>query len=285
MNTAVIRTTRMPPWSREGLVAAGQVLVAVALAAFGIQQFLWGDFVPGRAPAFPDSLPGRLLWAYLTGAGLIATGGAILLAVTQPSTTVVRTARIAAVCTAVLILVWAGIRQVPIVAGETQLTGEWTRFGKALMLFGGTLAVAGALPRLADHRGWTGRISDRADGFIYIGRVCLGGFFVLCGIQHFIWTEFVASLVPAWIPGSVFWTYFAGVALIAGGAGMLFPPTAALAARLSASMVFIWVLILHIPRAVAALEAASSRSEWTAVFEALAVSGIALVIAVMPSRR
>jgi hypothetical protein len=47
-------------------------------------------------------------------------------------------------------------------------------------------------------------------------------------------------------------------------------------------MVFLWVLLLHIPRAIGALDAASSRNEWTAVFEALAVSGIALVIAVLP---
>ena len=80
-------------------------------------------------------------------------------------------------------------------------------------------------------------------------------------------------LVPAWIPGHMFWTYFAGVALIAGGVGLLLPQTARLAAALSGVMIFLWVVLLHVPRAMAATDA-QSRNEWTAVFEALAISGI-----------
>jgi len=284
MGTGVAATIRPRTQSLEALVPAGQSFVAVSLVAFGIQQFLWGDFVPGRALPWPEGVPGRLVWAYLSGAGLIATGAAILLAIAQPSTTVVRTARIAAVCIGAVILLWAGVRHLPAVAADAWLGGEWTRLGKALMLFGGTLAVAGALPRSGGSHAGVARVSEATEALIYTGRVCLGAFFILCGVQHFIWTEFVASLVPAWIPGPFFWTYFAGIALIAGGAGMLFPPTASLAARLSALMVFLWVLMLHIPRAVTALEAASSQSEWMAVFEALAVSGIALAVAVLPSR-
>ena len=37
--------------------------------------------------------------------------------------------------------------------------------------------------------------------------------------------------------------------------------------------------MLHIPRALAAADAGSRRNEWTAVFEALAMSGIAFVMA------
>jgi uncharacterized membrane protein len=107
---------------------------------------------------------------------------------------------------------------------------------------------------------------------------------ILCGIQHFIWVEFVTSLVPAWIPGALFWTYFAGVALIAGGSGLMVPWTAPLAGTLSGLMVFIWFLILHIPRAMAA-DPGNARNEWIAVFEALAVSGLAFVVALSPVAR
>lgn len=283
MSTGVVSTTPRTR-SLESLVPAGQIFVAAALVAFGAQQFLWGDFVPGRAPAFPAGFPGRLVWAYISGTGLIAAGAAMLVALGHPSPAAVRTARTAAVCTAAVILLWAGVRQIPTVAGESHLTGEWTKLGKALMLFGGTLAAAGALPKLSGGGGWPWRLVNGTDGLVHTGRACLGAFFILCGIQHFIWTEFVASLVPAWIPGPFFWTWFAGVALIAGGAGMLFPPAATLAARLSALMVFLWLLMLHVPRGVAALDAGSARNEWTAVFEALAVSGIALVVSVLPSR-
>ena len=42
----------------------------------------------------------------------------------------------------------------------------------------------------------------------------------------------VATLVPAWIPNPTFWTYFAGVALIAGGIGLVLVATSRLAATL-----------------------------------------------------
>jgi uncharacterized membrane protein YphA (DoxX/SURF4 family) len=97
-------------------------------------------------------------------------------------------------------------------------------------------------------------------------------------LQHFIYADFVATLVPAWIPGHYFWTYFAGIALIAGGAGLIIPQTARLAATLTGLMIFLWVVLLHIPRALAAV-GPQIRNEWTAVFEALFFSGIAFVLA------
>jgi uncharacterized membrane protein len=65
---------------------------------------------------------------------------------------------------------------------------------------------------------------------------------VLTGLQHFRSLEFVATLVPAWIPGDAFWWgRFAGVALIAGGVGLLSPRTDALAALATAGlMIFSW---------------------------------------------
>jgi uncharacterized membrane protein YphA (DoxX/SURF4 family) len=72
----------------------------------------------------------------------------------------------------------------------------------------------------------------------------------------------------------MFWTYFAGVALIAGGVGLIVPATTRLAALLSGAMVFVWLLVLHLPRALTIRDA----NEATAVFEALAVSGIAFLL-------
>ncbi len=68
------------------------------------------------------------------------------------------------------------------------------------------------------------------------------------------------------------------MALICGGLGLFVPSTARLAALLSAAMVFSWFWIVHLPRA------SRGGSEAIAVFEALAVSGIALVLAGAPSR-
>src|SRR5262249_50754310 len=152
----------------------------------------------------------------------------------------------------------------------------WTYAGKALALSGGAFAVGGSVLATGKRFGDSSQSVNSNARLILIGRICLGLFMILCGIEHFLFAEFVATLVPAWIPGHLFWTYFAGVALIAGGLGIILPMTARLAALLSGLMVFLWFVLLHIPRAVSA---GHDRNEWIAVFEALAVSGIAFVLA------
>jgi uncharacterized membrane protein len=101
---------------------------------------------------------------------------------------------------------------------------------------------------------------------------------VVFGYMHFLYPDFVATLVPNWIPGHLFWTYFAAVALIASGLGILLNIQRRLAALLLGIMLFLWVIMLHIPRAVVALPA-DHGNEWASVFEALAFSGMAFLLA------
>jgi uncharacterized membrane protein YphA (DoxX/SURF4 family) len=256
------------------LVAAGRTAFAVSLIAFAVQQLLFGDFVPGRAPGWPAGIPGRLLWAYASAGVLFAAGAAVLVTATDGGHRYRRAARLASLSVGMIICLWALVRHVPAVMADTQFGGAWTNAGKALCLSGGALAVGASLA--PERRGDQG---TRA--FIYLGRACLGIFLINSGIQHFLWEDFVTTLVPSWIPGALFWTYFAGVALVAGGVGLLVPRFAPLAGTLVGAMVFTWVLILHVPRALTAPEA-GLRNEWIAVFEALAVSGLAFVVARLP---
>lgn len=263
------------------LPSLGRGFFALALIAFGVQQYLFGDFVPGRAPAWPVGVPGRLAWAWLTGLTFIGTGAAVLAAGVLHSGALRRTAYTMASVSGGLIAAWALLRHVPLILEDTQFGGAWTMFGKALTLSTGALAVATSLRvqgRPEDETGMDRRI-------LLLGRVGLGTFMAAAGVQHFLWEEFVQTLVPTWIPGPLFWTYFAGVALIAAGIGLVVPATTRLAGTLAGLMVFSWLLMLHIPRAVAAQAAVSSRNEWIAVFEALAVSGLALLLAASPERR
>ena len=243
----------------DRLAGPGRLAFAIGLAGFGVLQFIYGDFVPGRAPKWPAEIPGRLIWAYLSGTLLIAAGAAIISG---------KRARWAALTTAAMILLWALLRHLPgLVANPHGIM--LTQTGKALALFGGALAVAGSLPH---------RESTSDDRLLFVGRLSLGAFLILAGIQHFQFTDFVATLVPAWIPAPFFWTYFAAVALIAGGTGLIVPQTSRVAGAMAGSMLLMWVVMLHIPRAISAADA-QRRNEWTSVFEALAMSGIAFVLA------
>lgn len=248
------------------LIPVGRLFFALGFIGLGLRHFVLREFVTGRAPTWPETLPGGVVWAYLTGAVFIAVGIALIAR---------RQARIAAFTAALLIFLWALLRHIPVVAADSFLAPTWTAAGKALTFFGGALAVAGTLPPV---EGWRhellSKLVNLRSELVTLGRLCLGAFLLITGAQHFIYTSFVASLIPAWFPGDpVFWTYFAGVALIVGGTGLLLPWTAALAALLSGVMVFSWFWIIHVPRTFV------SASDGIAVYEALAVSGIAFVIA------
>jgi uncharacterized membrane protein len=250
----------------DKLIPVGRTFFAIAFVGLGIEHFIFGDFITGRAPAWPESIPGGAIWAYLTGLTFVAIGATLLVG---------KHARSAAILAAVLIGSWALLRNIPVVAAASLLSGEWTRAGKALTLTGGALAIAATFPTIEAARcAPLVRLINLGSEFIVLGRLCLGLFLIVTGIQHFMFTEFVASLIPKWFPGdAVFWTYFAGVALIAGGLGLLIPQTARLAALLSGLMVFSWFWIVHIPRTFLGV------SDSIAVFEALAVSGVAFVLA------
>jgi uncharacterized membrane protein len=250
----------------DKLIPIGRSFFALALIGLGIEHFIFQDFITGRAPAWPASLPGGLIWAYLTGTAFIVIGVAILSK---------KKARSAAILAGVLIFFWALLRHIPVVATDALLSGAWTQAGKALTFVGGALAIAATFPKMKAGRNTPLlKFVNLESAFILVGRICLGLFLVLTGIQHFMFTEFVASLIPEWFPGdAVFWTYFAGVALIAGGIGLFIPQTARLAALLSGLMVFSWFWIVHLPRTFLGV------SDSIAVFEALAVSGIAWVLA------
>jgi uncharacterized membrane protein len=250
----------------ERLVPVGRIFFALALIGLGIEHFIFREFITGRAPAWPASIPGGMIWAFLTGLTFVLAAIAILLG---------KKARSAAILAAVLIFVWALLRHIPVVAADAFLSGAWTRAGKALTFTGGALAIAATFPKIQVSRETAlAKLMNLGGEFIVLGRMCLGLFLVITGIQHFMFTAFVASLIPGWFPGNaVFWTYFAGVALIAGGIGLFNPRTAGMAALLSGWMVFSWFWIVHVPRAFVGV------SDSIAVFEALAVSGIAFVLA------
>jgi uncharacterized membrane protein len=236
----------------------GRQILAVAFIAFGLQQFFVGDIVPGRPPAWPPSLPGQLIGVYASGACFILAGLAMV---------VDRRTRQAALLVAALVFAWAVLRNTPVAIANTNFGSPWTRLGKAIALSGGALAVAGSTP---------GNVRVNS-AFLLAGRLALGSYLIASGIQHFLFPAAVKTLIPMWIPGPVFWTYFAGVALIAGGVGVIVPATRQVAGLAVGLMLLTWFLILHIPRALLALPA-NQRNEWTAVFEALAFAGIAFAL-------
>jgi putative oxidoreductase len=82
--------------------------------------------------------------------------------------------------------------------------------------------------------------------FRRIGCLLLALPMVVYGFEHFIYADFVATIVPPWIPWHMFWVYFCGVALFAAGLSILVNKHARLAAALLGTMIFLWVLTIHV---------------------------------------
>lgn len=227
----------------------GRCFFGTAVAASGIQQLVTGAFVR-LVPVSPAWIPWPSVWARLTGMLLIAIGLALIAEYK---------ARLAATALAALLVLLLLFVQLPLATTNPWAGFMWTNPWKVLALLGGVFLVLLIPERLRIAAPWL-----------------LGGFLLICGVQHFVYAEFVIELVPAWLPRRDLWTYFTGLALIAGGVGVVIPRTRRLAASLSGLMIAMWVVLLHIPRALADLHVAG---EMSGVFEALALSGVALLLA------
>jgi uncharacterized membrane protein len=246
----------------------GRYFFAIAMIAFGAQHLWYADFVTRLVPKLPARIHGHSLLAYVFGVYLIASGVLLMLR---------KHARVTALVLGGTLLASLALLYVAALVAAPADVGLWIKAGKALTLSGGAFLIAGSLSANFRPDGAAiAPILNMLEKCISLGRYALGAFFVFCGILHFIYVQFVVGLVPAWVGAAVFWTYFSGVALLAAGVGIIVRPTARLAASLSALMVFLWVLMLHIPRAFANLH---DSNETTAVFEAIAVTGTAMLVA------
>lgn len=232
----------------ERLPAVARMSFGLAVAGSGVMQVVNADFV--------RLVPTRPVWLPVQPAGAVVVGVVLLLIGARLLTG--RRQRIAALALGALLL-GVFLLRVPEIVASPGTGFVWTNPAKVLALLGGALLLAGE----------TGRVRPAA-------AVLFAVFLLICGVQHFVYADFVDTLVPAWIPpGQRFWTLFAGVALLAGGAGVLLPPTRRPAGLLAGVMIFLWVLLLHIPRSLEM----KSAFELAGVFEALAVAGTAWLVA------
>jgi uncharacterized membrane protein len=227
------------------------IFFAIALIGWGVIHFLVGDFIAGRAPSWPEAIPGKIVWAYVSGLILIVAAFSIIF----PN----QKTKFAVTCAGLLILAWAGGRNLVAVVSNLEYGGMLTNLGKSITIGSGLLLIA---------------FTDKRSVYTFAS-VCIGIFFLASGIQHFIFIDFVKTLVPRWIPGDVFWSYVAGVGLATAGIALITGVKRKLAALIAAWMVFTWFLVLHVPRGFGET---ASFNEWIAIFEALSVSAILAII-------
>ena len=75
--------------------------------------------------------------------------------------------------------------------------------------------------------------------------------FAVFGLLHFGPLEFSLPYIPDYLPFPAFWVYFSGLCLLAFSASALLKKLDALAAFLLGVMLLLFVVMIHIPKAIA----------------------------------
>jgi hypothetical protein len=273
----------------DTLINAGRWFFAICLAGLAGQQFYYGEFRPVFIPPWPGQFPGESLLVYLFSLFLVWCAISILWGQRARTSMLI----LGALCLALLLC--CHIPYELIYDPASKHIGVWGNAFKDLAFAGAAFAVAGSFPDGQETTtAGSPSVLPISTSVLPIhpktsltrllqSFIPLGGFFfsvtmIVFGVDHFLYPAFVAMLVPDWIPGHLFWTYFAGIALIGAGIGIILRIQLRLAGILLGVMIFLWLLFLHIPRAAVA-PVTDKGNELTSVFEALGFSGIAFLIA------
>jgi uncharacterized membrane protein YphA (DoxX/SURF4 family) len=230
-----------------------RLIFALGLAGIGLLNLFTAEFRPELQPV-PAWLPGRPILACAVGLLLVGGGGLVIAG---------RAIREAAATLTALLFATLLLLQVPRLIANLGNGGAWTGAFEILALAGAAWFLTGT-PR-----------GER------LGRLCFAASLPGFGVLHFIYSDYVAYVIPAWIPAHTFWAYATGVAHVAAGASLATGVKARLAAPLLAAMFGGWVILLHIPRVAADL---GKLPEWTSLFVCLAMFGASWLIAHRLSR-
>ena len=229
--------------NRDGVIYG---LGAIALGLIGLT---FGDFALQWQPV-PKDLPAHHLLALFSAATMLALGLAMLWR---------RTARPAAAGLAVAYLGWVALHG-PATLAEPASIASWLGVAETLSLSVGGLALFAMLAERPNQR------------LRLAARLLYGLCPLIFGLSHFAYASFTASMVPGWIPYPLFWAYATGCCHLAAGLAILFGVVPRLAATLLATMMGCFVVLLHIPRVMAAPD---SQLEWTMTAVALSLTGAA----------
>lgn len=215
----------------------GQWALAIGMVGLGVYTIAVGNFI---APweAVPTWVPMRTALAYVCGVVMLGTGVGLLTR---------RTEAIAARILLVYLVLWLLLLKTPPLFIAPQIEVVWNGWGEIAVIVAGALAVDARL------NGGPGR---------RIARFLFGIALPPIGLSHFVYHNETGGMVPGWLPYHPGWVYLTGSAHIAAGLGVLFGVYGRLAAKLEATMITIFTLLVWLP---------GLPNTWAAVVISLAI--------------
>jgi uncharacterized membrane protein len=242
----------------QELFKAGKYLFAISIIAFGIIQFGVQEFMKGFLP-MPESLPARVFFLNFISTLFVAGGVAMC---------ITKTMYRAALLTGLLLFILFIYPHLVNLLSDLHNPNPWTASAEDLALCSGAFIISGNTRNPTSVLGKSTLTRN--------GRILFAVSLIVFAVQHFLYAEFIATLVPAWIPFKLFWAYFIGVAFSLSSISILTNIKTRLASALLGFMFLFWVIFLHLPRVAAATHI---EPEKTSMFIALAMCGIFFTIA------
>ena len=226
--------------------AAGTLIIAIV-------GLIFADFALQWQPV-PADVPMRTALVYPSNA---------LLAVLAVAVVLPRTSVPAMAALATFYGIWALVLHVPRVVAALSNISIWLGLAEIL-----TLAIAGTMAWLSHH-------PDRLRRWVRATQVTFSLCLLVFGASHFIYADFTATMIPAWIPLPLFWAYFTGCGHVATGISLLCNVATRLSTTLLTAMFASFVLLLHVPRVLANL---TTHAEWVMAGVSMALTGAAWIV-------
>ncbi len=114
---------------------------------------------------------------------------------------------------------------------------------------------------------------------LLLGRILLALPFLVFGLLHFSAGAQMAGMVPSWIPGGVLWVYLTGAANVLAAVSFLTGKKVKLAGQLTALMMVIFILTIHLPGVMNAADDMARQIAMTMLLKDLGLAGGALLLA------
>lgn len=233
----------------------------------GLLTIYYHDFPYMLIPPKHSWIPGFVMLAYISGALLILSGGCIVFErIIMPASLLLG---------GVLLLIFCfGFIPYQLIASPNYMNfGDWENAAKELALSSGAFVIAGSFSEKNERP-----LFRLLSKLIPFGAVFFSLTIISFGIDHFLYAKGAADYVPSWVPNHLLWVYLGGIGLLGSGIAIIIKIIPGIAATLLGAMIFIWFVILHIPRIIVS-PSVYLGSEVASAFLALAYCGIAFVIA------
>jgi uncharacterized membrane protein len=241
----------------------------IGLAVMMLPQIIYKKFSGNFLPPWPG-LPWVPFWASLFAIIIIAACVCIFLEIKGRTVSLL----LGGLLLAMIIL--GGIPYELFIDPDHNHFISWASLLSGVAIMGGAFVVAGSFAKEPNEK--RSHFIRLLEKLIPLGAPFFCITMIGYGLTHFIYPDLILSLYPDWIPFPIFWTYFAGVALILGGIAIVLRIKLKLAGILMGTLLLIFLLFIHVPLAIAD-PWGQNAFQSIRIFGALAFSGTAFLIA------